>query len=222
AVIKYPASAQAEAFRSLRTSLSLLPEEEDRRFILFTSASPDEGKSYCSLNTAAAFAQQGLPTLLIDGDLRRPSLQRLLVGWNENPGLTDCLKNPELFQQAVQSTPIDNLFCLGDRKGRPGNSELLGRSGLHEILQRSQANFERVVIDTAPLLAVSDTLYIAKNVSTICLVVSAGRTPRRMVRRAVKLLEEVAKRVPAGVILNKASRAAADSHYYYYNAAGRA
>lgn len=213
-VVKYPASAQAEAFRSLRTSLSLLPDEEEQKVILFTSAVPGEGKSYCSLNMAAALAQQGFQTLLIDGDLRRPGLQRLLVDWNEKPGLTDCLRRPELFPQAVHPTAIQNLFCLGDRKHSHIGAELVGQAGLSELLQLARTNFDRVVIDTAPLMAVSDTLYIAKKVSTICLVVHAGHTPRRLVRRALKLLDDVTKRNVAGVVLNKATSA---SHYYYYS-----
>jgi len=220
AVLRDPASAQAEAFRSLRTALSLLPSNDEQKFILFTSAVPGEGKSFCSLNTAAAFAQQGLATLLIDGDLRRPGLQRLLVDWNEKPGLTDCLRQPDLFPAAVQQTSIQNLYCLGDRKCQPGGAELVGKDGLHDILQRSRENFDRVVIDTAPLMAVSDTLYIARNVPTVCLVISAGNTPRRLARRALKLLDEVAHRTATGVILNKVDRRQS-AHYYYYNGAAR-
>jgi len=215
AVLKYPTSAQAEAFRSLRTSLSLLPNEDERRFILFTSAVPGEGKSYCSLNTAAAFAQQGLQTLLIDGDLRRPGLQRLLVGWNEKPGLTDCLKEPDLFPAAVQATSIQNLFCLGDRNCQSGGAELVGKDGLRDILERARENFDRVIIDTAPLMAVSDTLHIARNVPTVCLVIYAGNTPKRLVRRALKLLDEVAQRTATGVVLNKVSPRQSTGHYYY-------
>lgn len=216
-VIEHPASAEAESFRSLRTSLSLLPGQDEKKCILFTSAVPDEGKSYCSFNTAAAFAQQGFQTLLIDGDFRRPSMQQLLVGWNEYPGLTDCLQQPDLFQSAVLQTPVENLFCLGDRTRHPQGPEWLGRVGLDEILKRAEPFFERIVIDSAPLMAVSDTLSIAKNASIICLVVHAGHTPRRLVKRAVKMLDEVANRTATGVILNKASRQTAAEHYYYYS-----
>jgi len=215
AVLKYPTSSQAEAFRSLRTSLSLLPNDDERKFILFTSAVPGEGKSYCSLNTAAAFAQQGLQTLLIDGDLRRPGLQRLLVDWNEKPGLTDCLREPDLFAAAVQPTSVQNLYCLGDRKCQSGGAELVGKDGLHDILERARENFDRVIIDTAPLMAVSDTLYIARNVPTVCLVIHAGNTPKRLVRRALKLLDEVAQRTATGVVLNKVSPRQSTGHYYY-------
>ncbi|HSY19285.1 MAG TPA: polysaccharide biosynthesis tyrosine autokinase, partial [Candidatus Acidoferrales bacterium] len=220
-VVTYPSSAQAEAFRSLRTSVSLLPSEDEQRCILLTSAVPGEGKSYCSMNMAAAFAQQGFQTLLIDADLRRPGLRRLLVSWSERPGLTDCLRQPALFPVAVESTSIQNLFCLGDQKCQPGGAELLGKDGLRNILKQSLAAFDRVVIDTAPLMAVSDTLYIAKNVPTVCLVVYAGNTPRRLVRRALKLLNEVAQRSATGVILNKIERNQSASHYYYYSSAAK-
>jgi polysaccharide biosynthesis transport protein len=218
-VVRYPRSAEAEAFRSLRTSLSALPNEPEGRCILFTSAIPNEGKTFCSLNTAVALAQQGFKTLLIDGDLRRPRLQRLLIDWNSKPSLTDCLRNPELFPAAVHSTPIRNLSCLGDRKSQAGAPELLGSAGLTAILRRAQTEYDRVVIDSAPLLAVSDALCIARRVPTVCLVVHTGSTPRRSIQRAARLLEEVAKRSLAGVVLNKADRRTAAHNYNYYRAA---
>lgn len=217
-VLRFPASIQAEAFRSLRTALSLLDTDENaRRCVLFTSAIPGEGKSFCSVNCAASFAQQGLRTLLIDGDLRRPSLQWLFADPSGKPNLTDCLRDPERFDEAVQRTRIDHLFRLGDWKHQPGSAELVAKDGMKEIIRRAMADYERVVIDTAPLMAVSDTLYIAKNVSTICVVVHAGKTPHRLTQRALQLLEEVAKRPATGLVLNKISGRSAGEPYYYYN-----
>ncbi len=86
-----PASYEAEAFRSLRTAISFLGPEKDRKTVLFTSANPAEGKSYCSLNYAVALAQTGLRTLLIDADLRRPNLSKVVLGDTKAQGLTDCL-----------------------------------------------------------------------------------------------------------------------------------
>jgi capsular exopolysaccharide synthesis family protein len=216
-VLRYPASAQAEAFRSLRTALSLSGQEE-ARCVLFTSAVPDEGKSFCSLNCAAAYAQQGMKTLLIDADLRRPKLSRLFSDPNDRPGLTACLRDPALFGKAVQATSVENLYRLGDWHHEPGSSELIAQSGLREILELAGRSFNRIVIDSAPLMAVSDTLYIAQNVPTICLVVYAGKTPRRIAKRALTLLEEVSKRSATGVVLNKIRKRGAAEHYYYYNA----
>jgi capsular exopolysaccharide synthesis family protein len=216
-VLRYPASAQAEAFRSLRTALSLTGEEE-ARCVLFTSAVPGEGKSFCSLNCAAAYAQQGMRTLLIDADLRRPSLQKLFSDPDERPGLTACMRDPALFSKAVQRTQIENLYHLGDWSHEAGSAELIAQSGMREILERAAASFNRVVIDSAPLMAVSDTLYLAQNVSTICLVIYAGKTPRRMAKRALKMLEEVSKRSATGLVLNKIKNRGAAEQYYYYNA----
>lgn len=217
-VLRFPSSIQAEAFRSLRTALSLLPTEEERRCVLFTSAIPGEGKSFCSLNCAASFAQQGRRTLLIDGDLRRPSLQWLFANPNEKPDLSACLRDPARFPEAVQRTAVANLFRLGDWRHQPGSAELLGTDAMRDILQRALADYERVVIDSAPLMAVSDTLYLAKIVPTVCMVVYAGKTQRRLTRRALRLLEDVAKRPAAGLVLNKLSARVAGDQYYYYNA----
>ncbi len=215
-ILREAGSVQAEAFRSLRTALSLTAGDDGRRCVLLTSAVPAEGKSFCALNLAAAFAQQGFRTLLIDGDLRRPGLLRLFVDPNGRPTLTDCLKNPALFPTAVQATPLPDLSCLGNWTSVSGGAELLGRDAIREILKQAVAGFDRVVVDTAPLMAVSDTLHIAKEVATICLVVQAGKTPRRLIRRSLMLINDVAKRPAAGVILNKISRRHSGSRYYYY------
>jgi capsular exopolysaccharide synthesis family protein len=216
-ILRYPASAQAEAFRSLRTALSLAGEEE-ARCVLFTSAVPDEGKSFCSLNCAAAYAQQGMKTLLIDADMRRPSLNQLFSDPSDRPDLTACLRDPSKFSEAVQPTRIENLYRLGDWRHEPGSAELVARNGMREILEIAGHSFNRVVIDSAPLMAVSDTLYIAQHVPTICLVIYAGKTPRRVAKRALKMLDEVSKRSATGLVLNKIRKRGSAEHYYYYNA----
>lgn len=217
-VLRDSGSIQAEAFRSLRTALSLTSGDNGRRCVLLTSAVPAEGKSFCALNLAAAFAQQDFRTLLIDGDLRRPGMLRMFTDPNGRPTLNDCLKNPALFPAAVQATSLPNLSCLGNWISVSGGAELLGRDAIRGILQQALASFDRVVIDTAPLMAVSDTLHIAKEVETICLVVQAGKTPRRLIRRSLMLINDVAKRPAAGVVLNKISRRHSGSRYYaYYN-----
>lgn len=222
-VVNYPDSLQAEAFRSLRTALSLLPAEEERRCVLLTSAVPAEGKSFCAFNLAAAFAQQGARTLLIDADLRRPGLRWIFpAGPSGKPRLSDCLKDPSRFASAVQASPIHNLSCLGDWSYAPGAAELVGRGGMREVLRLALASYDQVVVDTAPLMAVSDTLHIARHAGAICLVVRAGQTPRRLARRTLRLLAERAKRPVAGVILNRINLLPSNSHHYYTYAYGYA
>jgi capsular exopolysaccharide synthesis family protein len=216
-VATHPCSVEAEAFRSLRTSLLLLRPEGTGQLVMFTSAVPGEGKSFCSANYAASLAQQGLRTLLIDGDLRRSTLRQAYVKANKKPGLTDCLKDPALLDEAINETAVPNLFLLGDSHGSSTGAELLSGPGLKVLLDKSAAQFDRVVVDTAPLTAVSDTLHIAKHVATICLVLHAGQTPRRAVRRACTLLTELANTRPAGVILNQVKPGRVSSYYYYSN-----
>jgi succinoglycan biosynthesis transport protein ExoP len=217
-VVRHPDSIQAESFRSLRTTLSLQRPGDDGRCVLFTSAIPDEGKSFCSLNFAAACAQQGRRTLLIDGDLRRPTLQRVFPDRRPGADLSACLREPDRFAEAVRPTGVKNLFRLGDAYYHHGSAELLGQGAMEPVLQRALSEYDQVVIDSAPLLAVSDTLHLAKVVPTICVVVHAGKTPRNLTRRALQQLEEVANQRAAGLVLNKVSTGAAGHYYYYYNA----
>lgn len=210
----HPATIEAESFRSLRTSLSLATPDDPPKTVLFTSAVPGEGKSYCSANYAAALAQQGIRTLLIDADLRRPGLRLRFASERatQGPGLTDCLRNPARFADAIHPTRLKNLFVVGDLHGSTKSAELLNGQDFKNIVDLALTVFDRVVIDTAPLTAVGDTATMAPHVGAICLVVHAGRTPRRVVRRACVLLG----RPPTGLVLNqiKAGRAA---RYDYYS-----
>jgi len=98
-----PGSYEAEAFRSLRTAISFLGSAKERKTVLFTSANPAEGKSYCSLNYAVALAQTGLRTLVIDADLRRPRLSKLLPDDPKTPGLTECLMGQAILAECYQT-----------------------------------------------------------------------------------------------------------------------
>src|SRR6202022_1840687 len=111
-LITDPASFEAEAFRSLRTALSFLGPENDRKTVLFTSANPAEGKTYCSFNYAVALAQTGLRTLLIDADLRRPNLSRLLPARTKAQGLNACLAQRATIMECCKPNGIENLFIL--------------------------------------------------------------------------------------------------------------
>lgn len=209
----HPATIEAESFRSLRTSLSLLFPDEPPRSVLFTSAVPGEGKSYCSANYSAAVAQQGERTLLLDGDLRRPGLRARFAAdaSARAPGFADCLRDHACFASAVLPTRMDNLFVLGDLKGSARHAEILSGSDFKTLIELALASFDRVVIDTAPLAAVGDTATLAPHVSAVCLVVHAGSTPRRLVRRACVLLG----REPSGIVLNQIRPGRAARYDYY-------
>jgi capsular exopolysaccharide synthesis family protein len=210
-------SGGAEAFRSLRASLSMLGRIEDRRTFLFTSAVPEEGKTFCSINFAASLAQLGLKTLLIDADLRRPAVEHNLTGSrNGSIGVTDYLIGQKKLDEIVQATKVANLCFLSGGTTAPNPAELLANTGLKDLLAEALQKYDRVVVDSAPIHAVSDTLLLVKNVQTVCLVVRAVSTPRRAITRCVQAL--VGAGTPlAGVVLNRMPRRRSLGHGYYYD-----
>lgn len=213
-----PGTPDSEAFRSLRTSLMFLDDATSaNRAMMFTSAMPGEGKSCCSANYAAVVAQSGQRTLLIDGDLRRPTLRHAFNRHSEKPTLTDCLKDPESFEKAIDETSVRRLFLLGNSVGTPYSSEWLASGNLKLLLEKAVARFDRVVIDTAPVAVVSDALYFARLVPTVCFVVRAGRTSGRVVQRACMKLREVSGANCVGVVLNQIQRDRSAGYHYYYH-----
>lgn len=214
-VVEHPESPAAEAFRSLRASLSLVGREDNRKVFLVTSALPLEGKSFISTNLAAAFAQQGLRTLLIDADLRRPTLERLILGEQlpPQPGLADYLSGHIDIENAIWHTSLDTLFLLPAGGRSPCPAELVAQPEFSAMLAALGATFDRIVIDSAPVNAVSDSLLIAPHVHGICLVVRSGKTPRKAVERAFKLLRQVNGRV-IGTVFNSPKQDGGAEHYY--------
>jgi polysaccharide biosynthesis transport protein len=214
-----PLSAAAEAFRSLRTSISMLGKEESRKVTLFTSALPEEGKTFCSVNLATSLAQQGYKTLLIEADLRRPSVEKNVFGRkNEQPGVTDFLTGKKRLDEVVQGTVVENLFVITGGTRAPNPGELLAEGGFDDLIDQAKLRFDRVVVDTAPIHAVSDALTILERIDTVCLVVRAGRTPKRAIPRALNMLKAAGAPV-AGVILNCMPRRKAGFYAYdpYYD-----
>ncbi len=213
-------SSAAEAFRTLRASLSLLGEEASRRLLLVTSAVPAEGKTYTSVNLAIALARQGFSTLLIDCDLRRPQVSTILMGGDaaarrDALGMSDLLAGLATVDQTVRPTDVDNLFALTAGRRAPNPAELLAQPKLAALLKEFLSRFDRVVIDSAPVNAVSDTLAVAPHVHAVCLVVRSGKTPRKVVARALKQLQQTGARI-AGFVLNRVPTGRSAGYYYYY------
>ena len=212
-LITDPASYEAEAFRSLRTALSFLGPQTDRKTVLFTSANPGEGKTYCSFNYAVALAQTGLQTLLIDADLRRPDLSRFVLGDAKAPGITSCLTGRATILNCCNPAGIEKLFILGAGARASKPAELLASGDFAGLLREAGLHFDRIVIDSAPINAVSDTQLIAKDIQSVCLVVRAGKTPRRAIVRAFSLLAHAASN-PDGIVFNRIPRRSRDGYYF--------
>ena len=247
-VVETPESPAAEAFRNLRAALSLLGPEAERKVSLFTSAVPSEGKSFTSANYSLALAQQGYRVLLIDGDLRRPNIHKIFrlpnVRNNSDedsaPGVTDCLVGEADVASAARQIPageiqlVDEsveltkniltatggqLFVLGGGRRAPNPAEILAGPFFGQLVAKAATLFDRVVIDSAPILAVSDTLLMMPHVQTVCIVVRAAKTPRPAIRRAITLLAKSGIR-PAGLVLNRLRRGRGVGYYYYYASHG--
>ncbi len=216
-VVENARSEAAEAFRTLRTSLSTLNNTEDHRVSLFTSAMPAEGKTFCSVNYAASLAQLGRKTLLVDADLRHPSVETTLTGRNNGgPGLSDFLTGQKKFDEVVRPTVVENLFVMSGGSTAANPAELLAVTGLSLLIDEALKHYDRVVLDSAPINAVSDTLLMLKSAQSVCLVVRAARTSSRYVLRCVQLLQGAEAPI-SGIILNRMPRRHGFGYGAYYD-----
>lgn len=227
-------SIQAEAFRTLRATLSLLGDESKRRIFLVTSAVPGEGKSRTSGNLSVAFAQRGLKTLLIDADLRRPAQQTLFASElrpteeavaaaaavtesgkvPKFAGLSEYLSGIAPLEEVCHATSVENLTVLlaGGRSPQP--ADLLAQQSFVDLLAKASLTYDRIIIDTPPVNSVADALVMAPSAHAVCLVVHSGSTHRRSVQRAIESLKR-ANGHTVGVILNR-QRAGVYGYYYNY------
>ncbi len=209
-------SPLAEAFRSMRASVKLLGKSSERRVSLFTSSMPGEGKTYVSSNYAVSLAQQEEQTLLIDGDLRKPNVAPAFLGDNRTPGVTDILLEEATIDDAIIQSDYEHLHILPAGTVVPKPGELLSGKGLGTIVSEALLRYSRVVIDTAPIIAVSDTLLLLELTNVVCLVIRSGKTPRKVVNRAIKAIEDTGTRLD-GLILNQLPMGKRGYYYYYYS-----
>jgi succinoglycan biosynthesis transport protein ExoP len=209
----------AEAFRTMRAGLAMIPGREKNRVFLITSAMPGEGKTFTSTNFAATLAQQEFRTLLIDADLRKPSVSRRIFGENIKPGLSEVLLGQAAVEDAILTTAVDNLSVLTAGGIAPNPSELLSQPPFEELIGRLRTQFDRIVIDSSPVLAVRDPLLLARFVDTCCLIVRAGHSPSKATQQAVRLLAE-ADTPAAGVVLNSIRHGSGSYYAYSYRTYG--
>lgn len=209
----------AEMIRILRASVSLLGDEEKNKVTLFSSSLPGEGKSFVSANFALAAAGQGRKTLLIDLDLRKPSIHRLfgILSSEQGSGITDWLTGKVPFDDMIHhKTGCENLDIIlsGHRVHNPG--EILRVSSLKQLLSEACEKYDVVVVDSAPLLSVPDTRVIAPLADNFCLVVRADYVPRGAVARTLNILG-TAGTPPSGLVFNgfKETRRMLGENYSY-------
>ena len=198
---RHPHSAFAEACRAVCSGILLSSIDRTPKLLVITSSFPQEGKSTVSSNLAFAFAQRGKKVLLIDGDLRRPTIHRVF-GMENGRGVTTTLSE-ELFEQDF-ATPLQefpNLKVLAAGPTPPAPAELLASGHMQEFLVRCLENFDHVLIDSAPLLPVTDALSLCAQADAVVLVARAGLARRRALRRLMTILSR-AHVTRLGVVLN--------------------
>jgi capsular exopolysaccharide synthesis family protein len=209
-----PQSQMAESYRALRTSLLLTSLGAPPKLILVTSALPQEGKSTTSINCAIVLAQKDSRVLLIDADLRRPSIHKTL-GLGPKIGLSDVLTGNATLAQAILRSPISpSLFILPAGTPPPNPAELLASSNMRDILASLREQFDHVVIDTPPTLSVTDAVVLSPTADAVVLVIRSAQTTKQALRRSRELLMSVNARV-SGVLLNAVDLRSPDYYYYY-------
>jgi len=209
-----PQSQMAESYRALRTSLLLSNLGAPPKVIMVTSARPQEGKTTTSINAAIVLAQKGVRVLLMDADLRRPSVHKTL-GMGPRSGLSNVLTGSATVQQTITTSPIlPNLFIMPSGTPPPNPAELLASSNMRDLIAELRQQFDHIVIDTPPTLSVTDAVVLSPRADATILVIRSGQTTKQALRRARDILMQVNAHV-AGVLLNAVDLTSPDYYYYY-------
>ncbi|MGA2687143.1 MAG: polysaccharide biosynthesis tyrosine autokinase [Candidatus Korobacteraceae bacterium] len=208
-----PQSQISEAYRTLRTSILLSRAGQPPQVVVFTSALPQEGKTMTSVNTAFVIAKQGKRVLLIDADLRRPSIHKVLE-LRSDVGLSNVLSGGAKWKDAVQPTAEANLFVLPSGPLPPHPSELLAATSMQDLIREGRNEYDHIIIDSPPLLSVTDAVLLAVQADMVALVVRSGQTTMGAIRNARDLLLHV-KAPLRGIVLNAVDLQSPD--YYYYH-----
>ena len=178
-----PLSPIAEAYRRLRTNIQFSRPDGEVRTILVSSAGPGEGKSVTSMNLAVTVAQAGQRTVYIDADLRKP-VGHKMMGQSREPGLVDLLFEPGRTDYEPFASPVDNLYIIPAGRSVPNPSEIVGSQRMRDLLVSLKKDFDFIIVDTPPILAVTDALSVATQVDGVLLVCSAVETTWQAVERS--------------------------------------
>ena len=212
-VLDQPKSAAAESIRLLRTNIEFASAAKEIATIGVTSANPGEGKSTIAANLAVTLAQAGFMTALLDTDLRRPTQHRVFGVGNERGMSTLLTAVDRPWSWAAHETMTPNLTLIPSGPLPPNPADLLSLDRLRQILADMRGSFDVIVVDTPPVLAVSDPLIIAAHVDGMILVAKSGKTRLDSVRKASETLQRGAIRI-IGVVINQ-QNGKADGGYYY-------
>ncbi len=212
--VNNPKSRAAEAFRTLRTNIQFSSLDGEMKTILITSSAPGEGKSTVLVNLAITIAQSGKKVLLLDCDLRKPTIHKKVAVSNSR-GLTNILTQNTKIEECILSTEINNLYVLTSGPTPPNPSELLGSKKMKAIIQEFEKIFDFILIDSPPVLAVTDSQIISSLCDGVLLLAAYGVSEKAALVKAKSLIDKVGSKI-VGVIMNKVPDHSEDNYYGKY------
>lgn len=206
-------SKHAEAYRVLRTNLLFSRHDEKLNTIVVVSAGAGEGKSTTTINLSTVFAQAGNRVLIVDSDLRRPTLHKLFKVAN-NLGLTNYLLKQNTIAEVVQTTQVPNLDFMASGKLPNSSMGILGSAQMKEMISELKQRYDFIFFDSPPILGVSDASILASEVDLVMQVVQYRRYPQPMTIRAKQMIEKVGGNF-VGLVLNNINMSQDEGYYYY-------
>ncbi|RIN44297.1 polysaccharide biosynthesis tyrosine autokinase [Staphylococcus simulans] len=209
-----PQSVTSEKFRGIRTNIMFSTADSDIKTVAFTSEKPAAGKSTISANVATTYAQAGYKTLLIDGDMRKPTQQYFFSKSNID-GLSNLIIGKTYISKAVNTTEVENLDLLTSGPIPPNPSELIGSKQMVDLLDELKEIYDFIIIDTPPVNTVTDAQLFAKLTKYVIYVVDSKSNDRNNVKKGQELIEKTGAKI-LGVVLNKAPEEKGSSYYSYY------
>ena len=208
-----PKSTASESFRGIRTNILFSSAEGAPQAILVTSPGPREGKTLTTTNLAVAMAQSGSKVVLVDCDLRRPKIHSLF-GVSRERGFTNLLVGNAELDTTVISSQVPNLDLIVSGPLPPNPSEMLGSTRMADLLAELRKRYDRILIDSPPITAVTDSVILSKYVDGVVLVIRAGDTVREVAKNALNQLQAVCAHILGGIL--NAVDIGKDKYYYYY------
>lgn len=212
--LKNPAT---EAYRVIRTSIQFAQAGKELKTLAVTSCTPNEGKSMTIANLAVVLTQAGKSVLLLDCDMRNPTVHKNF-NLSNKVGLSSCISMGTALSDAVQKTSIEGLYALTGGVIPPNPSELLGSEQMKNVLQRAKEQYDYVLIDTPPVMPVTDALIVSRFVDGMILVIASAEVKVEMARDVKKQLQHAGANI-LGVVLNKVRsehHGYGYGYYYYY------
>ncbi len=209
-----PKSTASEAYKGIRTSILFSSAESVPQAILFSSSSPREGKTITSVNLAVAMAQSGSRVIILDCDLRRPKMHKLL-DVSRDIGMTNILVGGLELKEAIVSTKVPNLSVIPSGPVPPNPSEILGSNRMAEVIKNLRKDYDRIIIDSPPISAVTDAAVLTNTVDGLILVIRANDKSRDVIISSMEKLKTVNANV-LGAVLNDVDTSRNSYYYYQY------